>query len=459
MKIKLNTLFKDAVTIRAVNVFVASIATFLISVSAHALPTFARQTAQPCSSCHIGGFGPQLTPFGRQFKLGGYTMKIGNNSAPPISAMLVGIYDKTAKDLPEDAAPHYSNNDNLALQETSLFVAGRATEHIGGFIQATYSGIERKTGMDNLDIRYAQPTTLGDHNAIIGVSVNNNPTVQDTWNTVPAWRFPYMSADLAPGPNGSPLIAGGLEEQVIGLTTYVYWNEKVYAEAGLYKSQPASLLEHTHVIESAEDLSKISGVAPYWRLTYNNYFDAQNISVGIFGLQANILPGTNSGPKDKYNDVGIDASYQSMGTGRHIFTANASLIRESQQLNATFSGGDADRASNKNNSLNLNGSYYFNNTYGATLAYFNNGGSKEDATLFASNPVDGSRVGHSDANGYILQADYTPFGKGGSTLTNVRLGLQYTLYNKFNGASKNYDGFGRNASDNNTLMLMVWAAI
>jgi hypothetical protein len=30
------------------------------------------------------------------------------------------------------------------------------------------------------------------------------------------------------------------------------------------------------------------------------------------------------------------------------------------------------------------------------------------------------------------------------------------MYSKFNGASNNYDGFGRNASDNNTFYLLGW---
>ncbi len=34
---------------------------------------------------------------------------------------------------------------------------------------------------------------------------------------------------------------------------------------------------------------------------------------------------------------------------------------------------------------------------------------------------------------------------------NVRLSAQYTAYTKFNGGTTNYDGFGRNASWNNTL--------
>jgi hypothetical protein len=40
----------------------------------------------------------------------------------------------------------------------------------------------------------------------------------------------------------------------------------------------------------------------------------------------------------------------------------------------------------------------------------------------------------------------------------VRVGLQYTSYSKFNGAASNYDGFGRDAKDNNTLFFYVWGA-
>ena len=41
----------------------------------------------------------------------------------------------------------------------------------------------------------------------------------------------------------------------------------------------------------------------------------------------------------------------------------------------------------------------------------------------------------------------------------VRVGLQYIVYTKYDGASTNYDGTGRNASDNNTLYLFAWLAI
>ena len=43
----------------------AALGLFLNISPAEALPAFAAQTGQPCTACHIGGFGPQLTPLGR----------------------------------------------------------------------------------------------------------------------------------------------------------------------------------------------------------------------------------------------------------------------------------------------------------------------------------------------------------------------------------------------------------
>ena len=39
---------------------------------AAALPSYSWQTGLPCTQCHVQGFGPDLTDFGRQFKLNGY---------------------------------------------------------------------------------------------------------------------------------------------------------------------------------------------------------------------------------------------------------------------------------------------------------------------------------------------------------------------------------------------------
>ena len=52
-----------------------------ISRTAQAVPSFVEQTGQPCTMCHVGAFGPQLTPFGRAFKIGGYTQGGGEGWA------------------------------------------------------------------------------------------------------------------------------------------------------------------------------------------------------------------------------------------------------------------------------------------------------------------------------------------------------------------------------------------
>jgi hypothetical protein len=48
---------------------------------AQALPSFARQTGQPCGTCHTDF--PALTPYGRCFKLLGYTTGDGQFRTTP----------------------------------------------------------------------------------------------------------------------------------------------------------------------------------------------------------------------------------------------------------------------------------------------------------------------------------------------------------------------------------------
>ena len=73
----------------------------LNSPGAEALPSFSRQTGQSCNVCHTQSFGPNLTPFGRDFKLGGYTMGGGKGIAakmPALSGMVTGSFTNTQKD-------------------------------------------------------------------------------------------------------------------------------------------------------------------------------------------------------------------------------------------------------------------------------------------------------------------------------------------------------------------------
>ena len=54
------------------------------------LPLYARQTGQPCATCHTAFL--DLTPFGRRFKLGGYTLGGDDWTGPPFAVMLQAFY-------------------------------------------------------------------------------------------------------------------------------------------------------------------------------------------------------------------------------------------------------------------------------------------------------------------------------------------------------------------------------
>ena len=133
---------------------------FLVHRPAAAVPAFADQTGQACASCHVGGFGPQLTPFGRQFKLGGYTLRTKSFNVP-LSAMAVASYVHTKRAQEEAPTEDSKRNNNLSFDEGSIFLAGGVGSHLGGFAQVTYSGADKAWAWDNLDLRAVGTGKIG----------------------------------------------------------------------------------------------------------------------------------------------------------------------------------------------------------------------------------------------------------------------------------------------------------
>ena len=429
------------------------------SGAANALPSFARQTGEECAACHVGSIGPQLTPHGQKFKMGGYVDGNGKDDWwTPFAGQAIATYTHTSKDQPGDAADTFDDNDNLAFQEGSLFFAGRYFGNVGGFVQETYSGVDHQWAWDNVDLRLARTIDLGGRDAILGLSFNNSPTTQDPFNTLPAWGFPYVSSDLTPGYLGEPMLAGGVEQMVAGLTGYGFFYDWLYVEGGAYHDLGSRFLHRVGV--PGEDRVDLSGLSPYFRVAATREFNHQSASVGLVAFDTDVRPDPAVDAKDKYRDWGLDASWQYLGTRRDQFAVNARWIHEKQKLDATFDAASAERSKHHLDEFDVNGSYYFENTWGGTVGWFSTQGSR-DATLYGAEELEGSRTGKPDTDGFIFQADWTPFGKEDSWMApnaNLRLALQYTAYNKFNGAKNDYDGEGRDASDNNTLMLFAWFA-
>jgi hypothetical protein len=221
------------------SVSVAAVAATLLALvagPAQAIPSFARQTKLPCSACHTQF--PELNAFGRVFKLNGYTLRmietiesadtsghqdLSINLMPLPSVMVQASETYTAR-----PQPGTTNGTVLLPDQLSVFLAGAITPKIGAFIQVTYDPQAGTIGLDNTSIRFATPLTLASKPGVFGLSLNNNPTVQDVWNSTPAWGFPFVGSAVAPTPAAATLVDGGLAQQVAGLSAYVFWNDAIY---------------------------------------------------------------------------------------------------------------------------------------------------------------------------------------------------------------------------------------
>ena len=221
-----------------------------------ALPSFARQTGQPCATCHSAF--PQLTPYGRRFKLEGYTAggtRCGDVAAAdvpslllqiPIAGMTVPSFTHVNKPLDKADTPKgFKTNDNTFVQESSLFYGGQVYCNLGAFVQGTYERPGSSYFLDNTDIRYAGKTKLGGTDLVFGVTANNNPTVQDPWNTTPAWSFPFVGASdaLAPTPSAGTMIEGTFSGRVAGTGVYIFANNSFYLEGAAYGTFDTQTLE------------------------------------------------------------------------------------------------------------------------------------------------------------------------------------------------------------------------
>ena len=403
-----------------------------------ALPSYARQLGMSCTVCHYSF--PELTPFGRLFKLNGYIMtgmqtievksdsdrviRLNLLSTLPLSAMIQSSFTRIAKDVLGT-----QNNSVAFPQQLSVFYAGQVTPHIGTFIQMTYDG--QSFGMDNADIRYTNQTNLGAKTLLYGLTLNNNPAVQDVWNTSPAWRFPSAISDAAKNPAKSTIIEN-LGMQVAGLGAYTLFNNLLFAELTLYRSAQQGAANPA----DSSSFMTIKGVAPYWRVALQHQWASSYVELGTFGISSSHFIRGISDKMDNFTDIGIDFQYErtlSFGT----FTMHTSLINEKEKRDTS----DSQHLTLNFSSFKIDGNLYFKNGLGATVGYFNTSGTTDQAV--------GSFTNKPNSNGFIFQLEYLPW-------YNTKFTIQYVLYNKFDGRAGNYDGLGRNAANNNTLYLLAW---
>ena len=465
-------------------------------LDAQALPLFARQTGQSCVTCHAGGQFPELTPYGRVFKMTGYTF--GERVSVPLSVMGYASYTKVSNTSKSDnPAVDFQKNTTPVFGGGSIFAGGKITDNIGAFVQWTYNNYNTQdasgswhghAAMDNADIRYADRIMDANRDMIFGVSLNNNPSVSDVWNTAAAWMQYVPGASIPANQfndSSTPYPGNSTGANVAGITMYMYLNKLFYAELGTYQTangifSPFSL--------GTNDLgtTKLQGANnPYWRLALSHEWGAHNIMVGTTGNIAHIYDNpmntSDSNSVSRVVSTGLDSQYQYL-LDPHTITVQVAYMRQKSDVsgntaNANLGAGAglpfvsasgnplADpNNSNTTNTLRIKLSYIYQAKYGGSLAYFNLTGTTDTLSQtsgYCGTPVafcsasslrvNGNLSGNPAVQGQTYEAFWIP-------VQNARIGVQYTAYSTYNGATNNYDGFGRNASDNNTLFFYVWVA-
>lgn len=478
-----------------------SLLLMLASTSAQAVPSFANQTGQSCVACHAGGQFPELTPYGRSFKLNGYTF---GTRTMPLSAMGLVSSSKVGNTSKSDNPPaDFQKNGAPILAMGSVFLAGKLSDNLGGFIQWTYDNYAGQTvdgkfqghsNADNIDLRYVDRLIDAKRDLIFGVSLNNNPSVADPWNTAAAWMqyVPVPSPTSSSFIDGKAPYPGFATGQSAGISVYAYLNKMVYAELGGYQTanKGFSILSAG---SSDANTQKLKGINPYWRLALSHEWGPSNIMVGTSGMVADVYDNASdtSDPNSvsRSRNMGIDAQYQYL-LDPHTVTAQIVYMRQKTSYSAASghpeqpsdpatgnpyvdANGNLLPLTNTSDTLNTlraKLSYIYQHKYGGSLSFFNLSGTSNSAnqtsglydstTYDPANPgasllqntrVYGNASGNPDTRGWTTEAFWMP-------IQNIRIGAQYTMYSKLNGASTNYDGAGRDAKDNNSLFFYVWGA-
>jgi hypothetical protein len=420
--------------------------------SANALPSYARQTGLPCSGCHTTP--PELNNAGRLFKLLGYTDRAenktitaaGDSRRSPLSLLEVlplSVFLEASMTGTKAPQPGTQNWNAEFPQDISLFLAGAWASHVGSFLQVTYDPKGDHFSIDNTDIRFANKTKAVGKELDYGLTLNNNPTLEDLWNASPAWGYPFIANDSAPGPSASPIINGQLATDVAGLGGYAMWDQHVYVAGTLYRSD--------HIGDTPPTTGtccsyNIHGVAPYWRVAFQQAGRTGSLEVGAYGMHMKSTPSAVTGPEDSYTDFGPDIEYDRT-VGRDVLSVRASYVREDSALAASAANGTASPGAHHLNASNANVAYHFGNRLSGTVGWFLTDGTN-DPLLYPQAAVTGSANGGARSEGFITNVSYWPW-------QNIDLAAQYTNYTRFNGGVANYDGAGRAASDNDTLYLLA----
>jgi hypothetical protein len=408
-----------------------------------ALPSFAVQSSQPCSACHVGSFGGRLKELGRDFKLNGYATSDNNDHYIPFNVSIRSSFTHTDADIVGGASDGFDVNDNAAFDGVSIAYGGKIFDNVGGVARVNYNGIRQTWAWGGFDLRYAEEVTMLGADAIVGTYVNNGPSRSDIFENLNS-GVPTTSSGLSRRPRGG-FVVNSLGGLVAGLGAYTMIDERFYVELAAYDGLNRDTL-NTLGVDPLNGSDEIKGIIPYGRAAYVQNFgdDHHTFAFGTSMTSTDVYPkGNESAGHNRFTEVGADLHYahtfDPAKSTSDYFAARVAIMHQQASLDASHAL-SGTKEENEFTALKADATYSMDATVTTMVQYFSNNGTK-DVKRWSGN-------GNVDSRGWIAQVDYSPWGKPDSPVDwfNLRVSASYTAYEEFNGDTLK-------ASDRNTFFV------
>jgi hypothetical protein len=435
-----------------------------------AVPSFARQTGMSCNMCHT--VFPQLTPYGRRFKLNGYTLARQpditdslvsdstttarrtlslNSTINPLSVEVTAAYDHLNRSVPVAGTSKTGQNDDLSIPSAVyIWAAGRVTDRLGTFLQVDYSKTGAITangagngtaGSDNLSVGPSELLRYADHtdsrNLVWGVSTTNGGAAKgDLWSS-PVHGFTLLAFG-GPGGPGAALKApavGGNGGSAIG--TYAMYDDQFYVAATATHQDNA-----TKTFATPGDATQV-GWNPELRVAWEKDWGKNSLMVGgqVSHFNATLANANNivAGPNAWVNsrlDAAADWQYQYISDD-NLLSFSGAVTTERNSINPNYlAAGTYTNSVDYLNQVQGSVMYFWRRMYGGVITWVNNDGTHDSKLLTG----DGSP--HNQY--WAFSGDYLPW-------VNTRFFFQYNLYTVVANNQSAYYGkvTSTKAADNN----------
>ena len=269
--------------------------------------------------------------FGRRFKLGAYQLRAATGKdrrlrwrCSPGSRILQAPQ-------PGGPRPRLRREQRLGDAADEPVYRRRASHPISApSSRAPTTASGAGSHWDNTDIRYANETKFDqDLTLLWGIDLNNSPTVQDVWNTTPAWRLSVSSPRPWRRPRRpDPLSSRSSGSRCSGLAATPGWTTcSIPSSADTARSRSRRRRRSASVRRARARSPASRPIGGSWPKRHRHH----SLEIGTFGLSgAGLSDGAVASRDGLFTDVGIDAQYQFLGDPNMVTRARRLDPREPQ---------------------------------------------------------------------------------------------------------------------------------